>query len=72
MQLGLLLTLGFFSYYYDAIERPCQATYGDKKPLDLDDSDDATIGIDVQRRFTMAIRFGFYISLLNFLREIIN
>jgi hypothetical protein len=70
VQLGLTVTLGFFSYYYNAIDRPCSAAYGDTFPLTL--SGDATIGVDVQRRFTMAIRFGFYLSILNLIRVIVN
>lgn len=45
LQLGLALTFGFFAYYYDAIDRPCQAAYGDNIPLPL--TGEATIGVDV-------------------------
>lgn len=73
MQLGMALTLGFFSYYYDALDRPCSAAFGDKIPM-ITTGDDATdtVGTNVQAKFTMAIRFGFYLSLLNFTRVIIN
>jgi hypothetical protein len=34
LQLGLTVTLGFFSYYYQALSHPCYAAYGDTTPLD--------------------------------------
>jgi hypothetical protein len=71
LQLGLTIALGFFSYFYEALENPCYAAWGDDQPI-ADETLSATDGIDVQRRFKMAIRFGFYLSLLNFSRVIIN
>jgi hypothetical protein len=70
MQLGLALTFGFFSYYYVAIHRPCKAAYGSVIPLPPDGG--ATIGKDVQFRFKLIIRFGFYLSILNFIRVVVN
>jgi len=70
MQLGLALTFGFFSYNYDAIHRPCKAAYGSVIPLPPDGG--ATIGKDVQFRFKLIIRFGFYLSILNFIRVVVN
>jgi hypothetical protein len=70
MQLGLALTFGFFSYYYDAIHRPCTAAYGSVIPLPADGT--ATIGRNVQFRFKLIIRFGFYLSILNFIRVVVN
>jgi len=66
--------LGFFSYFYDEIDRPCRAAYGNTEPLPADTGDvmDATQAIDVQKNFRMAIRFGFYLTLLNFSRVIIS
>ena len=45
MQLGLSLTFGFFSYYYDAIDRPCSAAYGNQIPLPS--AGEATIGVNI-------------------------
>jgi hypothetical protein len=70
MQLGLALTFGFFSYHYVAIHRPCKAAYGSVIPLPPDGG--ATIGKDVQFRFKLIIRFGFYLSILNFIRVVVN
>jgi hypothetical protein len=71
MQLGMALTLGFFSYYYKAIDRPCSATYGDTSPM-INPKSAGSVGTDVQSKFTMAIRFGFYLAILNFSRVVIN
>lgn len=32
---------------------------------------DATVGINMQNKFKMAIRFGFYLTILNFVRVIV-
>lgn len=69
IQLGLLVTLGFFSYYYPSIKVPCYAAYPEPQPIG---NGGATIGRDVTRRFKIAIRFGFYLSILNFLRVVAN
>lgn len=73
MQLGITVMLGFFSYFYDALNRPCVAAYGNTVPLTpVEGITDATVGINVQEHFKMAIRFGFYLSILNFGRVAIN
>ena len=64
--------LGFFSYFYDALDRPCSAAYGNNAPTASTVNIDATQAINVQSRFRMAIRFGFYLSVLNFGRVAIN
>jgi hypothetical protein len=45
IQLGLALTFGFFSYYYEAINNPCSAAYGNETPLST--TGVQTIGKDV-------------------------
>ena len=69
IQLGIALTFGFFSYYYEDINYKCYAAYGDKTPLT---SGYVTVGKDVTKRFRISIRFCFYLTLLNFIRVIVN
>lgn len=70
LQLGLTVTFGFFSYYYPEINRSCVAATGAQVPIIA--SQVSTVGVDVTVNFRMAIRAGFYLSVLNFSRVIVN
>jgi|APCry1669190924_1035324.scaffolds.fasta_scaffold10865_1 hypothetical protein len=66
----------YFSYFNAGLEAiDCYVAYGNNAPLnstmiDSNEINDQTI--NVSHRFRMAIRFGFYITVLNFLRALIN
>jgi hypothetical protein len=66
----------YFSYFNAGLEViDCYVAYGNNAPLnatmiDSNEINDQTI--NVSHRFRMAIRFGFYITVLNFLRALIN
>ena len=61
-QVVIFLSFFYFAYFYDLDKHKCYAGNGTDIPL-ATDSD--IHGVDVARRFKMAIRFGFWMSFIN-------
>lgn len=61
----------YFAYFYKPIDTlTCYAVYGADQPILPENT--ITNAINVARNFRMAIRFGFWITVLNFTRAVIN
>ena len=68
-QLLLAACFIYFAYFYKPIdELQCRAAYGDNEIVLTSN----TNTINVSKNFKMAIRFGFWITILNFSRAVIN
>ena len=69
-QLLLAACFIYFAYFYKPIDTlTCYAAYGDDQPVPQGSN---TYAINVSKNFRMAIRFGFWITILNFTRAVIN
>ena len=64
-QVVIFFAFLYFAYFDDLDDQKCIAGNGIDMPLAADSDIN---GIDVARRFKMAIRFGFWLSFINFCR----
>jgi hypothetical protein len=72
VQLLLAACFIYFAYFYKPIDTlTCYAAYGDSQAI-IEKSSTSTLAINVAKNFRMAIRFGFWITVLNFTRAVIN
>jgi len=72
VQLLLAACFIYFAYFYKPIDTlTCYAAYGDNQAI-VEKSSTSTLAINVAKNFRMAIRFGFWITVLNFTRAVIN
>lgn len=68
-QLLLAACFIYFAYFYTPMDTyECKAAYGSTLIV----TTQATNSINVSKNFRMAIRFGFWITILNFIRAVIN
>jgi len=69
IQLGILGTYFWMAFFYDGLgETQCKADYNSNVPLSPNSVNTAT---DVTKKFKIAIRWGFFMSLMTFIRAIL-